>query len=46
MLLPSLAAALLLLVPATALAHGLGGETADTSANGFIPLGIEHMLLG
>lgn len=43
---PLLAAALLLLVPATALAHGLGGEAANTSTVGFVPLGIEHMLLG
>jgi hydrogenase/urease accessory protein HupE len=42
----ALAAALLLALPATALAHGLGGEAANTSTLGFVPLGIEHMLLG
>lgn len=43
---PLLAAALLLLVPATAPAHGLGGEAANTSTVGFVALGVEHMLLG
>jgi hydrogenase/urease accessory protein HupE len=33
-------------MPAPAFAHGIGGEAADRSILGFIPLGIEHMLLG
>ncbi len=32
--------------PGVALAHGIGGSAADLSVWGFVPLGIEHMLLG
>ncbi|GIF42691.1 hydrogenase/urease accessory protein HupE [Actinoplanes xinjiangensis] len=32
--------------PATAWAHGIGGSAADKTVWEFIPLGIEHMLLG
>lgn len=42
----ALAALLLLLFPALAAAHGLSGEAADKSTIEFVPLGIEHMLLG
>jgi hypothetical protein len=46
---PGLSAALVLLlalvVPASAAAHGIG-PASDLSILGFIPLGIEHMLLG
>src|SRR5215208_1771721 len=30
----------------TALAHGIGGDATDKSVIEFVPLGIEHMLLG
>lgn len=40
------ACALLLALPAAAAAHGLDGEAADKSTLEFLPLGIEHMLLG
>jgi hypothetical protein len=33
-------------VPATASAHGISGAATDTSTLGYVPLGIEHMLLG
>jgi hydrogenase/urease accessory protein HupE len=33
-------------LPGVALAHGIGGEAANLGLWGFIPLGIEHMLLG
>jgi hydrogenase/urease accessory protein HupE len=39
-------AAALVAVPTPAHAHGIGGEAADLSVWGFIPLGMEHMLLG
>jgi hydrogenase/urease accessory protein HupE len=39
-------AAALVAVPSPAHAHGIGGEAADLSVWGFIPLGMEHMLLG
>ncbi len=42
----TLAVLALLLLPAVAAAHGLDGEAADKSTIEFIPLGIEHMLLG
>jgi hydrogenase/urease accessory protein HupE len=35
-----------LLSPAAAWAHGIGGSAADKNVWEFIPLGIEHMLLG
>jgi hydrogenase/urease accessory protein HupE len=41
-----LGSVLLLLVPSPASAHGIGGEAAERSVLGFVPLGIEHMLLG
>ena len=37
---------LLVLAPSPAWAHGIGGDAADRSVLGFVPLGIEHMLLG
>ena len=37
---------LLLATMAPASAHGIGGDAADRSVLGFVPLGIEHMLLG
>jgi hydrogenase/urease accessory protein HupE len=40
------AVCLILLAPATALAHSIGESAADDSIPEFIPLGIEHMLLG
>lgn len=39
-------AAALVAIPTPAHAHGIGGEAADLSVWGFIPLGMEHMLLG
>lgn len=33
-------------VPTPAYAHGIGGEASDASILGFVPIGIEHMLLG
>lgn len=36
----------LLLLPATAAAHGITGEATGRSTAGYVPLGIEHMLLG
>jgi hydrogenase/urease accessory protein HupE len=42
----ALAGAALLALPATAAAHSLGSSAADTSVPGFLPLGIQHMLLG
>jgi hydrogenase/urease accessory protein HupE len=41
-----LAAVTAALLPTPAYAHGIGGEADDRSVLGFIPLGIEHMLLG
>ncbi len=35
-----------LLAPGGALAHGIGGSARDKSVVEFVPLGIEHMLLG
>ena len=32
--------------PTAASAHGIGGDAADRSVLGFVPLGVEHMLLG
>lgn len=37
---------LVLLAPATAHGHGIGGSATDKSTLEFVPLGIEHMLLG
>lgn len=34
------------LAPGVASAHGIGGSAADVSMWGFVPLGIQHMLLG
>ena len=42
----ALAAACALSVPAPAFAHGISGAATDTSTLGYLPLGIEHMLLG
>jgi hydrogenase/urease accessory protein HupE len=42
---PALAAALAL-SPGPAFAHGIGGDASDRSIVDFVPLGIEHMLLG
>lgn len=39
-------ATLLLLLPSPASAHGIESEAAERSVLGFVPLGIEHMLLG
>ena len=36
----------MLLTASPASAHGIGGEASDRSILGFVPLGIEHMLLG
>jgi hydrogenase/urease accessory protein HupE len=41
----ALAATALIALPTPAQAHGIGGEAADLSVWGFIPLGMEHMLL-
>ncbi len=43
---PLLAVPILMAVASPAAAHGIGGEAADRSIPGFIPVGIEHMLLG
>lgn len=40
------AAALALLLPSTASAHGIGEDATGRSTLEFVPLGIEHMLLG
>lgn len=40
------AAWLLLLAPSPAYAHGLADDAGNRSVLGFVPLGIEHMLLG
>lgn len=45
-LLVPLAAAILVMLPADAAAHGIGDSTAGRTILEFIPLGIEHMLLG
>lgn len=37
---------LLLAAAPAASAHGIGGDATDRSVLGFVPLGIEHMLLG
>jgi hypothetical protein len=42
----SLAAVWSLLGASPAAAHGIGADAADLSVLGFVPLGIEHMLLG
>jgi len=42
----ALIATALVALPTPAHAHGIGGEAADLSVWGFIPLGMEHMLLG
>ena len=39
-------AALLLVAPGRAAAHGIDTETADVSDNDFVSVDIEHMLLG
>jgi hypothetical protein len=39
-------AAVALGLPGTASAHGIGGSAANLGVLGFLPLGIEHMLLG
>lgn len=39
-------AVLLVLTPFPAYAHGIADEAAERSVLGFVPLGIEHMLLG
>lgn len=36
----------LVLLPSPARAHGIGGDAADRTVLGFVPLGFEHMLLG
>ncbi|PTL60268.1 HupE/UreJ family protein [Paraconexibacter algicola] len=36
----------LLLLPATAAAHGISGDATDKTTLEYVPLGIEHMLLG
>lgn len=41
-----LATLVLVAWPGQASAHGIGSEAADKSILGFIPVGIEHMLLG
>jgi len=41
-----LSALILLAVPSVAAAHGISGEATDTSTAGYVPLGVEHMLLG
>ncbi|MFD7072933.1 HupE/UreJ family protein [Nocardioides sp. NPDC059952] len=38
--------ALLVFAPTPARAHGIGSEAADKSVLEFVPIGIEHMLLG
>jgi hydrogenase/urease accessory protein HupE len=43
---PTAALLLLLLLPASSPAHSIGESAADDSIPEFIPLGIEHMLLG
>lgn len=43
---PLLAAPILIAAASPAFAHGIGDEAADRSILGFIPVGIEHMLLG
>jgi hydrogenase/urease accessory protein HupE len=40
------ACAISVALPASAAAHGLSAEAADRSTLGFVPTGIEHMLLG
>ena len=41
-----LAATVLVALPTPAHAHGISSEAADLSVWGFIPLGMEHMILG
>jgi hydrogenase/urease accessory protein HupE len=41
-----LAATVLMALPTPAHAHGISSEAADLSVWGFIPLGMEHMILG
>jgi hydrogenase/urease accessory protein HupE len=43
---PLATTAALVMTAAPAQAHGIGGDAADRSILGFVPLGIEHMLLG
>lgn len=38
--------ALLLAFPATAAAHGIAGRATNLTTLGYVPLGVEHMLLG
>lgn len=45
-ILVAVVATALVALPTPAQAHGIGGEAADLSVWGFIPLGMEHMLLG
>jgi hypothetical protein len=45
-LLTLLVMALPMVFPTAASAHGISGDAGDRSVLGFVPLGIEHMLLG
>lgn len=43
---PAAALLALVMLPTPASAHGIGGDAADASVLGFVPIGIEHMLAG